>query len=145
MGAGLRAALWHTAHGDGRYDGPWDRRVIGNRCPGGKANQKELDDAVFVYILPPSIEALRVRLEQRGSDSAEEIQRRLQKVREEMWSYREYDYIVKNDDMTQALAGLEAIVLAERIKTKRLDLQWLEENFLRDKELHSRSGEDLSQ
>jgi len=86
-----------------------------------------------------------VRLEQRGSDSAEEIQRRLQKVREEMWSYREYDYIVKNDDMTQALAGLEAIVLAERIRTKRLDLQWLEENFLRDKELHSRSGEDLSQ
>jgi guanylate kinase len=62
-----------------------------------------------------------------------------------MWSYREYDYIVKNDDMTQALAGLEAIVLAERIRTKRLDLQWLEENFLRDKELHSRSGEDLSQ
>ena len=48
-------------------------------------------------------------------------------------------------NMTQALAGLEAIVLAERIRTKRLDLQWLEENFLRDKELHSRSGEDLSQ
>lgn len=112
---------------------------------GARQIRKSFDDAVFVYILPPSIEALRVRLEQRGSDSAEEIQRRLQKVREEMWSYREYDYIVKNDDMTQALAGLEAIVLAERIRTKRLDLQWLEENFLRDKELHSRSGEDLSQ
>jgi len=112
---------------------------------GARQIRKSFDDAVFVYILPPSIEALRVRLEQRGSDSAEEIQRRLQKVREEMWSYREYDYIVKNDDMTQALAGLEAIVLAERIRTTRLDLQWLEENFLRDKELHSRSGEDLSQ
>lgn len=109
---------------------------------GARQIKKTFEDAVFVYILPPSIDALRARLEQRGSDSTEEIQRRLQKVREEMWSYREYDYIVKNDDMKQALAGLEAIVLAERIKTKRLDLQWLEENFLREKEFHSRGGDD---
>ena len=68
---------------------------------GARQIRKSFDDAVFVYILP-SIEALRVRAEQRGSDSAEEIQRRLQKVREEMWSYREYDYIVKNYDMTSA-------------------------------------------
>lgn len=101
---------------------------------GARQIKKTFDDAVFVYILPPSIEALRVRLEQRGSDSAEEIQRRLRMVREEMWSYREYDYVVKNDDMKQALVSLESIVLAERSKTKRLDSQWLEENFLRDTE-----------
>jgi guanylate kinase len=112
---------------------------------GARQIKKTFDDAVYIYILPPSIDALRLRLQQRGGDSTEEIQRRLQKVREEMWSYREYDYIVKNDDMTHAIEGLAAIVLAERIKTKRVDLHWLEENFIREKELHSRSAEDQSE
>ena len=109
---------------------------------GARQIKKTFEDAVYLYILPPSIDALRVRLQQRGGDSTEEIQRRLQKVREEMWSYREYDYIVKNDEMTQAIRQLEAIVLAERIKTKRVNVQWLEENFIRDKELPVRSADD---
>lgn len=109
---------------------------------GARQIKKTFEDAVYLYILPPSIDALRVRLQQRGGDSTEEIQRRLQKVREEMWSYREYDYIVKNDEMTQAIRQLDAIVLAERIKTKRVDVQWLEENFIRDKELPVRSADD---
>ncbi len=62
-----------------------------------------------------------------------------------MCSYREYDYIVKNDDMTKAIKALEAIVLAERIRTKRVDVHWLEENFIREKELHSRSADDQSE
>jgi guanylate kinase len=112
---------------------------------GAQQIKKSFEDAVYVYIFPPSIDALRLRLEQRAGDSTEEIQRRLQKVREEMWSYREYDYIVKNDDMTKAIKELEAIVLSERIKTKRVDVQWLEENFIREKELHSRSANDQSE
>ena len=112
---------------------------------GAQQIKKSFEDAVYVYIFPPSIDALRLRLEQRAGDSTEEIQRRLQKVREEMWSYREYDYIVKNDDMTKAIKELEAIVLSERIKTKRVDMQWLEENFIREKELHSRSADDQSE
>lgn len=112
---------------------------------GARQIKKAFEEAVYVYILPPSIDALRLRLEQRGGDSTEEIQRRLQKVREEMWSYREYDYIVKNDDMTNAIKELEAIVLAERIKTKRVDVQWLEEKFIREKERYSRSADDQSE
>jgi len=112
---------------------------------GARQIKKTFEDAVYVYIFPPSVDALRLRLEQRAGDSTEEIQRRLQKVREEMWSYREYDYIVKNDDMTKAIKELEAIVLSERIKTKRVDMQWLEENFIREKELHSRSADDQSE
>jgi guanylate kinase len=96
--------------------------------------KKNFSDAIYIYILPPSLDALHARLEARGSDSKEEIQRRLQKAREELWSYREYFYIVRNDDMKQALKELEAIVLAERIKTKRLDMAWLEENFIRGKD-----------
>ncbi len=96
--------------------------------------KKRFDDAVYIYIMPPSIEALRLRLQHRAGDSPEEIQRRLQKAREEVWSYREYYYIVRNDDMKQALKELEAIILAERIKTKRLDIAWLEENFIKEKD-----------
>ncbi len=96
--------------------------------------KKNFSDAIYIYILPPSLDALHARLEARGSDSKEEIQRRLQKAREEVWSYREYFYIVRNEDMKRALQELEAIVLAERIKTKRLDMAWLEENFIRGKD-----------
>ena len=84
--------------------------------------------------MPPSLEALRLRLVHRGGDSPEEIQRRLQKARDEVWSYREYYYIVRNEDMKQALKELEAIVLAERVKTARIDTTWLEENFIRGHE-----------
>jgi guanylate kinase len=96
--------------------------------------KKRFDDAIYIYIMPPFLEALRSRLQHRGGDSPEEIQRRLQKAREEVWSYREYSYIVRNDDMKQALKELEAIILAERIKTTRLDIAWLEENFIKEKD-----------
>lgn len=96
--------------------------------------KKRFEDAIYIYIMPPSLDTLRVRLQNRAGDSPEEIQRRLQKAREEIWSYREYYYIVRNEDMKQALKELEAIVLAERIKTKRLNIGWLEENFIRDKD-----------
>jgi guanylate kinase len=94
--------------------------------------KRRFEDAVYIYILPPSIEALRVRLQQRGGDSDDEIQRRLQRAREEVWSYHDYSYIVRNDDMKQALKEVEAIILAERVRTKRLDLAWLKEHFMRE-------------
>ena len=95
--------------------------------------KKKFADAIYIYIMPPSIDELRHRLLQRGGDAPEEIQRRLQKAKDEIWSYREYFYIVRNEDMQQARKELEAIILAERIKTKRLDIGWLEENFIREK------------
>jgi guanylate kinase len=96
--------------------------------------KKRFEDGVYIYIMPPSLDALRVRLVQRGSDSPDEIQRRLQKARQEILSYREYSYIVRNEDMKQAVKELESIVRAERIRTQRLDLGWLEENFIRGKD-----------
>ena len=85
-------------------------------------------------ILPPSFDTLRTRLQNRAGDSPDEIQRRLHKAKEEVWSYREYYYIVRNDDLKQSLKELESIFLAERIKTKRLNMTWLEEKFILDKE-----------
>lgn len=89
---------------------------------------------MYIFILPPSFDTLRTRLQNRAGDSPDEIQRRLQKAKEEVWSYREYYYIVRNDDLKQSLKELESIFLAERIKTKRLNMTWLEEKFILDKE-----------
>lgn len=91
--------------------------------------KRKFADAVYIYILPPSIEVLRVRLIQRG-DAPEEIQRRMQQARQEILNYREYDYIVRNEDLKQALHDLQAIVYAERIRTKRVDINWLERSFI---------------
>ena len=92
--------------------------------------KKKFEDAVSIFILPPSMAALRDRLQTRASDTTDEIQRRMQKVKEEVWSYREYAYIVRNDDLACSLRDLESIFLAERLKTKRLDMTWLETNFI---------------
>lgn len=106
---------------------------------GAKQIKKKFSDAVFIYILPPSLEDLEARLTQRAGDAPDEIQRRLQRAREEVWSYREYYYIVKNDDLKQACKVLESIILAERHKTKRLDMAWLEENFIRERKSQRKS------
>ncbi|HET9575002.1 MAG TPA: guanylate kinase [Nitrospira sp.] len=105
--------------------------------------KKKFDDVVSIFILPPSMTALRQRLQSRASDSTEEIQRRLQKVKEEVWSYREYAYIVRNDDLTRSLRDLENIFLGERLKTKRLDMTWIENNFILDEDSKPGDRKDL--
>lgn len=105
--------------------------------------KKKFDDAVSIFILPPSMTVLRQRLLNRASDSSEEIQRRLQKVKEEVWSYREYAYIVRNDDLTRSLQDLESIFLGERLKTKRLNMAWIENNFILDDESKPGDRKDL--
>ena len=101
--------------------------------------KKKFEDAVSIFILPPSMQVLRSRLQHRASDTPEEILRRLQKVKEEVWSYREYAYIVRNEDLSQSLRELESVFLAERLKTKRLNMAWLEKNFILEDE--SKSGD----
>lgn len=105
--------------------------------------KKKFDDAVSIFILPPSMAILRQRLQTRASDSAEEIQRRMQKVKEEVWSYREYAYIVRNDDLASSVRNLESIFLAERLKTKRLDMTWIETNFILNEEPRTGDRKDL--
>jgi guanylate kinase len=86
---------------------------------------------------------LRQRLLARASDTPDEIQRRMQKVKEEVWSYREYAYIVRNEDIARSLQDLENIFLGERLKTKRLNMAWIENNFIRDDEAKSGDRKDL--
>ncbi len=75
--------------------------------------------ALSVFIMPPSIAELQRRLEARNEDGPDVIARRTQAARVEMAHYREYQYLVVNDDFERARADLAAIVRAARLSTAR--------------------------
>jgi guanylate kinase len=87
---------------------------------GGASVRRARIDAVSVFIYPPSIEALRKRLLGRNTDTPDVVERRLHNAPGELSQYREYDYLVVNDDLELAVARLAAIVDAERARVKRL-------------------------
>ncbi len=82
--------------------------------------RKRIPDAVSVFILPPSVEALRERLSGRGQDSDDIIQGRMQQANSELSHYPEYDFLVFNDDFDVALSELRAVFAANRLKTARV-------------------------
>ncbi|NKB81639.1 MAG: guanylate kinase [Nitrospirales bacterium] len=92
---------------------------------GARQIMKCFSDAVSVFIMPPSLDALQDRLLQRAADAPAEVQRRFQKAREEILNYHVYGYVLRNDDLTQATRVLEAVILAERMKTTRMTNAWL--------------------
>lgn len=78
------------------------------------------DDLVKVFILPPSAHELERRLKKRAQDPAEVVAERMAKASDEISHYQEYDYIIINENMDKAFAELQAILLAERLKRRRL-------------------------
>lgn len=82
--------------------------------------------AVFIFIMPPSLEILEERLRGRKSDREEEISRRMRRAREEIRDYTKYDYIIVNRDFERALSELRSIVTAERCRTRLIDPHWIQ-------------------
>jgi len=81
----------------------------------GAAQVKEkIPEAVAIFILPPSRQELERRLRARGQDSDDSIAKRLDRARKEVERYREYDYLIVNDDLERADNTILAIALAER-------------------------------
>jgi guanylate kinase len=81
--------------------------------------EKMSADVVSIFILPPSIDELQARLHRRAEDSEEVIQTRLANARAEIEHWREYDYVIVNDDLDRAFSSLKSIVLAERLRRDR--------------------------
>jgi guanylate kinase len=80
-------------------------------------------DMVTVFILPPSIDELRARLERRAQDSVGTIERRLRNARVEMAHYGEYDYVIVNEDLEVSTQRVRSILAAARLRRERqLDL-----------------------
>jgi guanylate kinase len=76
-------------------------------------------DVVSVFILPPTMDELQSRLNRRAEDSAEVIATRLANARAEISHWREYDYVVVNDDLNRAYSSVRSIVEAERLRRDR--------------------------
>lgn len=88
----------------------------------GAAQIKQLmPQAILIFIMPPSFEVLSARLHKRASDSAEVIAQRLNTARLEVASYREFDYLIINDDLTSATQALIAIAQAERLRPRKVE------------------------
>ena len=84
-----------------------------------QVKQKAAADAVTIFILPPSMQELRSRLERRAEDRPDVIDKRLNEARNEIRRWTDYDYVLVNDDLQSTFAGLRAILAAEHCRTAR--------------------------
>ena len=80
-----------------------------------------MSDAVSIFILPPSFEALERRLRGRGSESEAVIAQRLRTAAEEAGLYAEYDYVLVNDDLDRCVESMKSVIRASRCRSSRLD------------------------
>jgi guanylate kinase len=86
---------------------------------GARRIRELVPDAVSVFIMPPSLEELRRRLESRGKDDPDTIARRMEAARQEMSHFDEYQYLIVNDDFERARDDLAAVVPAARLPPPR--------------------------
>ncbi|SIQ51979.1 guanylate kinase [Rhizobium sp. RU33A] len=103
-----------TAMGEGRdmlFDIDWQ---------GAQQLQEKMSaDVVSIFILPPTMAELQSRLHRRAEDTEEVIQTRLNNSRSEIKHWREYDYVIVNDDLNSAFDAVQSIVKAERLRRDR--------------------------
>ncbi len=87
---------------------------------GARQVRELMPQAVSIFILPPSREALRERLSNRGQDDAATIDRRMRDAVSEMSHFDEYDYLIINDDFATAVDELKGLISAERLRMARV-------------------------
>jgi guanylate kinase len=120
-------AFFEWAHVHGQRYGT-SRMAIESRLSKGEDVILEIDfqgayqikalfpEAVLIFILPPSLEELKARIERRGEDTAQSIELRMQNARVEIDQARKFDFVIINELFEKALFDLKAIVHAQRLK-----------------------------
>jgi len=98
---------------------------------GARQIRDALEGGVFIFILPPSVKVLRERLQDRKSNTREDMERRLRRAAVEIKDYIMYDYVIVNDLLGDAVRRLEAVITAERLSSNRIDPKWIKDNFLK--------------
>lgn len=96
---------------------------------GSQQIREQFDGGVYIFVLPPSLNALRKRLEERGQNPPEEIDRRVKRAIEEIREYKRYDYVIVNNIFEEALDALRSIIIAEDKRVNRIDDAWIERAF----------------
>src|SRR5271166_3835878 len=102
---------------------------------GAKQMRERLgDDVVSIFVLPPSLRELRARLERRAEDSASSIGTRLEAARQEIGRWRNYQFVIVNDDLQRAYRDVVGIVTAERLRARRVEegVEHLVEKLMRE-------------
>jgi guanylate kinase len=121
---------WADVHGE-RYGTCWSEveraqadgvdLLLDLDVQGAAQVRVRFPDAVSVFILPPSYDALEARLRGRGQDDEETVRRRLTAAREELSLYGEYEYAIVNEDLDACVTALEAVIDTARCRTSRMD------------------------
>ena len=80
---------------------------------GGATIRKKFKNSVLIFLLPPSLEVMKKRLEKRGTETAAQIKVRLNTTVKELEYLKKYDYLVVNDSLNETVKTIESIILAE--------------------------------
>lgn len=88
--------------------------------------RQTLKGGVYIFILPPSLEACEQRLVMRGKDSVEDIKKRLKIAEEEIRKAPLYDYLIVNDELDRAFEELKSVMIASRAATSRMEGRLME-------------------
>ena len=99
--------------------------------PGAKSIKQALPDSVTIFILPPNLTTLKQRIQNRKQDSEEEMVLRMELAAKEVKHSSYYDYLVVNEDFKITLETIHSIIIAERSKRTRMDLDKLLEEVLK--------------
>lgn len=88
---------------------------------GARQIKKTCRNAVYIFILPPSMNILKQRLAKRKTEDAEKVRQRLERAKDEIAGYRLYDYVIINNKLDKAYRELESIIIADKLKIKHID------------------------
>ncbi|HLR70287.1 MAG TPA: guanylate kinase [Pseudogracilibacillus sp.] len=86
--------------------------------------KENFPEGVFIFLFPPSLEELKNRIISRGTESNDLVLNRLKEARKEIEMMSEYDYVVVNDDVDQAVSKVKAIIQSEHCKRERIEKQY---------------------
>lgn len=95
--------------------------------------KRRMPDGVFIFLAPPTLRELESRIVNRGTDSKEVIAKRMQQAREELQLMTQYDYVVENDSVENAVKKIQTILNAEHLKTDRF-IDNIVESYLQEGE-----------
>ncbi|MBN1547815.1 MAG: guanylate kinase [Syntrophaceae bacterium] len=94
--------------------------ILDVESAGAKALKENFSPGVFIFIMPPSLEELKVRLRKRGSESDDALERRLRNALNEIKEIGLYDYVIFNDNLEAAVDRFRSIYVAEKCRRERL-------------------------
>jgi guanylate kinase len=112
---GTHRSVWDRAQADG------GDVLLDIDVQGAQQLRQKIPDAVTIFVLAPSRLVLEARLRARSEDAEQVIQRRLAAAANEIRNYHYYDYVVVNDQVDEAVANLEAVLRAERVRRQRME------------------------